>query len=83
MLFCDFIHSLRELHTFCQQSLSLNNVIYVFNNAIQVAPLGQEMFTVALRHFVVGRLQLGFSEVSSKPLALVKSSIISLQSFRP
>ena len=47
-----------ELHTFfvwviyiCQQSLGLNNDTYVFQNVVQVAPLGQETVNIVMYIF--------------------------------
>ena len=47
--FVSYIHYLRELHTFCQKSLGLNNVTYVFHNLIQVVPLGREIVNICLQ----------------------------------
>ena len=46
-----YIHSLRELHTFYQKYLGLNNVTFVFHSVIQVAPIGRQSVKIVMYIF--------------------------------
>ena len=46
--FATHIHALRYLHRFCYKSLGFNIDTYVFNNVMQVAPLGWKTVSIVM-----------------------------------